>query len=161
MRPAAILALLAALSHPTISLADTTRGCKAVWEIRTGAISRQFGQFESRGQCKDSSTAHECWRAARSYAWACFREAWAKRQDPNIRSGHATPSNCLSRGAVRVRGYHIDDIKETIEEYACAMPRPRPFRVVIVGRTFDGQRCGGEVILSDNYEIRDEMCAPV
>jgi hypothetical protein len=33
-----------------------------------------------------------------------------------------------------------------------------PFRVQVIGRTFDGERCGGEIALSGGYEITDTMC---
>lgn len=151
------LALAASLVAPFEATADITRGCKAIWEVRAGSTARQFGQFEARGRCKGKAWANDCRRNARGYAQECFRDAWATRWLPEYRSGQVTPSTCLARGAIRVRGYRVDDLKQEIERHACSFQRATPFTVQVVGKTWDGKRCGGEIVLS-NYVIKDAMC---
>lgn len=157
MKPFFTLALVASLSVPVQASADITRGCKAIWEVRAGATTRQFGQFEARGRCRGKAWANDCRRSARGYAQECFRDAWSKRWQRDYRSGRVTPSTCLARGDIRVRGYRVEDLKTEIERHACAFQRATPFVVQVVGKTWDGKRCGGEIFLS-NYEIKDEMC---
>ena len=146
----------AGLAEP--ALADVTRGCKAVWEIRSGGATRQFGDFEARGRCRGTAWANDCRRAARGYAQSCFRSAWANRWNGPIRRGEALPPDCVGRGDIGVRGFPRGDLKTTLERQACGLQRATPFRVQVIGRTFDGERCGGEVVLTDGYEITDDMC---
>lgn len=157
MKPFSYLLLAASLAFPVQTHADITRGCKAIWEVRAGAAKRQFGVFEARGRCRGKAWANDCRRAARGYAQECFREAWETRWDPHIRTGRHTPGKCLARGNIRVRGYQVTDVKREIERHACALQKSTPFTVEVIGRTWDGKRCGGELFLS-TYEIKDEMC---
>lgn len=157
MKPLFYLALFASLALPLKAQADITRGCKAIWEVRVGTESRQFGLFEARGRCAGRSQAEKCQSAARGYAQACFRDAWAMRQDPQIRIGRHTPAQCLGQGEIRVRGYQVTDVTREIERHACALQRATPFTVDVIGRTWDGTRCGGELLIS-RYEITADMC---
>ena len=150
--------VLTIAASPVPLAADTTRGCKAVWEVRAGAISRTFGQFESRGRCRGKAWANDCRRQARSFAKNCFWDHWARRNNVSVKSGAHKPPNCVGRGGIGVRNYSVIDVKQALERVACAMPFSPPFTVVVIGRTFGGKRCQGEVFLTGTYEIRDAMC---
>lgn len=151
-----MIVISSSLASP--AAADTTRGCKAVWEVSSGQTKREFGRFEARGSCRGKAWANDCRRAARGYAQSCFRSAWNSRWDKSIRRGEHLPPDCVGRGAIGVRDYPRGDLKTTLERQACSMQRVRPFRVLVKGRTYDGKRCGGEVVLSSSYEITDAMC---
>jgi hypothetical protein len=151
-----VIALSSGLTSP--AAADTTRGCKAVWEVRSGNTTRQFGGFEARGRCRGKAWANDCRRAARGYAQSCFRSAWANRWVDSIRRGDHLPPNCVGRGDIGVRGYPRGDLKTSLERQACSMQRAVPFKVQVIGRTYDGKRCDGEVLLAGTYEITDAMC---
>ncbi len=161
MRLSFALALCAALSVPSASLADITRGCAAIWKIKVGSTQKEFGRFEARGRCRGKAWANDCRRAARGYAQECFREAWDRRWEEDIRSGAKKPGTCLARGDIRVKNYPVRDLKRDIEWHACAMNIARPFRVQVIGRTWGDKRCGGEIVVSNTYEIKDEMCGKI
>ena len=158
MRFTFALALCAAVSIPAASFADITRGCAAIWKIKAGSIQKEFGRFEARGRCRGKAWANDCRRNARGYAQECFRESWNRRWEEDIRSGKYIPSTCLARGDIRVKNFRVRDLKRDIELNACSMPIARPFRVQVIGRTWGDKRCGGEIVLSSTYEIKDEMC---
>ena len=122
-------------------------------------MTREFGQFEARGSCRGKAYANNCRREARSFAQQCFQDAWANRWNDAIRSGQQEPSYCVGgRGNLGVFNDAVRDVKQDIEHRACVLPIPRPFVVTVIGRTFDGKRCGGERVLSRTYRILDEMC---
>ena len=151
-------ALIIALNSGPL-IADTTRGCKATWEVRVGAAPpRTFGLFDSRGRCRGKAWANDCRRQARTFAQQCFWDHWARRNSPEIKSGAQKPPHYLGRGDIGVRNYSVTDVKQALEREACAMHISPPFTVVVVGRTFDGKRCDGEVVLTGTNEIRDKMC---
>ncbi len=140
------------------SHADTSRGCKARWEIRSGASVRAFGHFEARGSCRNSARANDCRRAARKYAQDCFWSHWGARWDDRIRNGTHRPSHCLGRGGLGVRNYRLTDLKRGIEQQACSIGRSTPFTVTVVGVTYDGKRCDSQTMVSASYTITGEMC---
>lgn len=167
LRLAAVASLVLAAALP--ARADETRGCAAQWEVRYARTEvdgrlqnpavRSFGRFESRGRCRSRVYANDCRRQARGYAQDCFRDHWNRRWDEAIREGDRTPPECVGgRGGVGVVNYDVDDLKEQIERHACAFQVATPFRVHVVGRTWGDDRCAGEVVVTRNYVIKDEMC---
>ncbi|HSA81642.1 MAG TPA: hypothetical protein VLE23_12550 [Geminicoccaceae bacterium] len=151
-----ILAIAGQVALAATAAADTSRGCKAQWEVRYNGQTSSFGHFDSRGRCRSGAYANDCRRQARGYAQACFRDHWNRRWDDVI------PPDCVGgRGGVGVMNYSLRDLKKQIELHACALHAPMPFRVHVVGRTWGDKRCGGEEIVSQTYEIVDAMCGKI
>ena len=159
-----ILAVLTAVTaHHSASAGQVTRGCKAIWEIRAGDHVQQFGAFEARATCRSRVRASECRLAARIFARACFKDVWSAHMDFDA-AQIRVPQTCVGSGETGVRNFPlaaVDDVGDAINRHACDMPFATPFEVTVVGKTFDGRRCLGEVMLSETYVIRDEMCGQV
>ncbi len=156
MLSASAIAGLRSFSIP--AAADITRGCKARWEVRFGATTVTFADFDVRGRCRSKAYANDCRRAARAYAQECFRSHWNYRWNDDVRRGVLKPPSCLRRGDIGVMSYPLRDVKRAVEFHTCQTTNQRPITVLIVGRTYDGERCGGEVLLSSTYGVTEEMC---
>jgi hypothetical protein len=147
--------------------AEISRGCLAQWEARWSGIPVSaelqdaaviaFGRFHSFGRCSSTARADDCRQEARAYALSCFKAHWSGRWTPD------QPLDCMQhRGGRGVQNYAVSDLNREIAGQVCQRLRPTGMvQVQLVGRTWGGQSCASETMLSPAYEISGTSCVPV